>query len=62
MTLRSFIGLCEHRWQDQEQITAWNRRRHVFTPGEMKVEPEICVGIRVVQRCTVCGKVRSVRL
>lgn len=51
MSLRSFIGLCEHRWQDIGEI-------------EKKAGPDFgrVIEIRLVQRCTICGKVRSISL
>lgn len=61
MSIRSFFGLCEHRWQDTgERITTWARRRHPLTVEQ--AEREICVGISHVQRCTKCGLVRSAAL
>jgi hypothetical protein len=59
MSLRSFIGLCEHRWQDEAEIV-----RSVANPfRESSNDPATAiVGFRRVQRCSVCGKVRSVAL
>lgn len=55
MSLRSFIGLCEHRWQDAGQID-----RKVRDSGE--AEGWRLIEIRTIQRCTICGIVRSVKL
>ena len=59
MSVRSFLGLCEHRWQDEAEIT-----RSVANPFRESINDPatVVVGYRRVQRCTICGKVRSVRL
>lgn len=59
MSLRSFFGLCEHRWMDEAEIG----RRVANAFRESAAEPAtMLVGIRRVQRCRLCGKVRSVTL
>ena len=59
MSLRSFIGLCEHRWQDESLI----ERKVANAFRESMEQPATMTnGIRIVQRCTVCGKARSVAL
>jgi hypothetical protein len=59
MSLRSFLGLCEHRWQDESEIV--HRVANVFRES-VEESPTMIVGIRRVQRCSICGKVRSVSL
>lgn len=59
MNVRAFLGLCEHRWHDEAEIT-----RHVRNPFRNSLDEPVTVvsQYRRVQRCAVCGKVRSVVL
>lgn len=58
-SLRSIIGLCDHRWVDEGEVHT--KRANAFRTSIN--EPAVMlVGINRVQRCTICGKVRSVRL
>lgn len=59
MSLRSIIGLCDHRWQDESEINTCVRNAFRESPDDPAT---MIVAMRRVQRCTVCGKVRSVRL
>jgi hypothetical protein len=59
MSIRSFIGLCEHRWQDEAEIV----RKVANCFREKPSDPAtMIISFRRVQHCTVCGKVRSVAL
>jgi hypothetical protein len=59
VSLRRFIGLCEHVWQDTGHL-------HTRVPNRWRTsldEPAfLTTRIEVTQRCTKCGKVRSVEL
>lgn len=59
MSLRSFLGLCEHSWQDTGHIEG-------KVPNLWRTSLEepayITVNIYVTQRCDKCGKVRSTKL
>lgn len=59
MSLRTILGLCEHVWQDTGHI-------ETRVPNLWRTsleEPAFAItDIAVTQRCTKCGKVRSVKL
>lgn len=59
MSLRSFIGLCEHRWQDEARLETYVANAFRESSSD---SPTMMVAARTVQRCRLCGSVRSVRL
>jgi hypothetical protein len=59
VSVRTFFGFCEHGWQDTGHIEGkvpnlW--RTSLDEPAFLTSN------IYVTQRCTKCGKVRSVKL
>lgn len=53
--LRKLFGLHEHRWETTHTVKL--QRASVVTPSQVHT-----FGFKAVQRCTVCGDVRSVRI